>query len=240
MRCALVTGGTRGIGRAVCDMLADCGFCIAFAYNRSEAAAREMIANYQSRGINCIAVKADLSDGNGADRLLKSLEGFPSPDTLVNNAGIAHISPLSDTTDADVERIMNVNFYSPLKLIRALSEKMVSRGFGRIVNISSMWAKVGSSCESVYSASKAAIEGLSKSLAKELGQSGITVNCVAPGLIDTDMNATADSAALDAIVASTPLARIGKASDVAQAVKMLVSKDSFVTGAVIPVNGGLC
>lgn len=239
MRCALVTGGTRGIGRAICDALAAENFTLAVTYNKSKEKAAEMIDEYQSRGINCIAVQADLSEKDGADKLLEALKGFPRPDTLINNAGAACMKLLCDTDDIEAERLMQLNFFSPMKLMRELSRNMISRSFGRIVNVSSMWASAGSAGESVYAASKAALEGLSKSLAKELGASGITVNCVAPGLIDTEMNACLDKAAVSEIVASTPARRMGTPADVAKAVLDLVSEDSgFITGAVIPVTGG--
>lgn len=239
MRCALVTGGTGGIGRAICDMLAAENYTLALTYNKSKEKAAEMIEGYQSRGINCIAVEVDLSEKNGADKLLKSLEGFPRPDTVINNAGEACMKLLCDTDDAEAERIMRINFFTPMKLIRELSRSMVSRSFGRIVNISSMWAKASSAGESVYAASKAALEALSKSLAKELGASGITVNCVAPGLIDTNMNACLERAAIDEIVSNTPVRRMGTPADVASVVRSLVSEESsFVTGTVIPVTGG--
>ena len=239
MRCALVTGGTRGIGRAICDILAAENFTLAVTYNKSKETAAEMIEDYQSHGINCISIEADLSAVDGADKLLSALNGFPRPDTLINNAGAACMKLLADTSDGEAERLMRLNFFSPMKLMRELSRGMVSRSFGRIVNISSMWAGHGSAGESVYAASQAALEALSKSLAKELGSSGVTVNCIAPGLIDTEMNACIDKAAIDEIVAATPVRRKGTPNDVAIAVRNIVSEESgFITGAVIPVTGG--
>ena len=238
MRTALVTGGTRGIGRAVCDMLAGMNFSIAFAYNKSADSAEDMLSAYQARGINCIAVQADLGAKDGADRIIDALRGFPKPDTLINNAGGAMFGLLSDSRDEDIERLMNLNFHSPLKLIRALSRDMVSKEFGRIVNITSMWALVGSSGESVYSASKAALDGLTKSLAKELGGSNITVNSIAPGLIDTDMNRSLSSDAVGEIVSATPLGRMGTPHDIAEAVRYLIGENLFMTGATLNLSGG--
>lgn len=238
MRTALVTGGSRGIGRAICDMLADSGFSLAIGYNSGEKEVKEMLSRYLSRGINCIAVRADLSQKDGADKLLEGLKGFPAIDTLINNAGVSYFNTLEKTSDGDIERVMNVNFLSPLKLIRGLSENMRSRGFGRIVNITSMWALVGSSCESVYSASKAALTGASKSLAKEFAGSGMTVNCIAPGLIDTDMNSSLSAEEKAEIVRATPLARMGKPSDVAAAVKFFIDENCFATGETLNLSGG--
>lgn len=239
MRCALVTGGARGIGRAVCDMLSRKGYSLAIGYNGSGKAAEAMVNEYQNRGINCIAVRADLSKVDGAEKLLDELKGFPSVDTLINNAGVSSFSLLQDVSEQEVSRVMNVNFYSPMKLIRALCKNMVSRGFGRIVNITSMWALVGSAGESLYSASKAALSGLSKSLAKELGRCNVTVNCVAPGLIDTDMNSDVDRDSLQEITSATPLNRIGRADEVAAAVSLLIEENSFINGETINVSGGL-
>lgn len=238
MRCALVTGASGGIGGAICDMLADKGFSLALAYNKNEQAAASLIAKYQKNGTNCIAVSADLCRDDGADRLADGLKGFSRVDTLINCAGVASFGQICDVTEEEIRRVMNVNFYSPLRLIRRLSQSMTQQGFGRIVNISSMWSLVGSSCESVYSASKAALEGLSKSLAKELGRSGITVNCVAPGLIDTEMNREIDRAAISEIVDNTPLNRMGTPSDVAKSVALLVDEDCFITGETLNVSGG--
>ncbi len=239
MRCALITGASGGIGAAVCDMLADCGFSLAMAYNKNKKAAQSMLDKYQKNGTNCIAVAADLSADDGADRLIDGLKGFPRVDTLINCAGTAYFSMLCDTDEKEIKRVMNINFYSPLRLIKHLSKGMTERGFGRIVNITSMWALVGASCESVYSASKAALEGLSKSLAKELGASGITVNCVAPGLIDTEMNRGLTVRAIADIVEQTPLGRIGTPQDVAKAVRLLTEEECFITGETINVSGGL-
>lgn len=239
MRCALVTGGTRGIGRAVCDLLAAENYSIIIGYNNSHAAACDMVEKYQSQGINCLAVRSDLSESAGAEKLLQAIQGFPKPDTLINNAGRASFGLISDVTDEELQRVFNLNFFSPLKLIRELSKTMVDRRFGRIVNITSMWALTGSSNESVYSASKAALTGLTKSLAKELGGSGITVNCVAPGMIDTDMNSCLAKADVDAILRETPLARFGKPCEVAKAVRLLIDKDCFINGETVNVSGGL-
>lgn len=238
MRCALVTGGTRGIGRAICDALIGDGFSVAIAYEKSDKIATEMIRDYQARGVNCIAIKADLSEKDGVNKIVSALDGFHRPDTLINNAGISHISELSRTSDIDAEKVMQVNFFAPLALIRELSKNMITRSFGRIVNITSMWAATGSSCESVYSASKAALEALSKSLAKELGGSNITVNCVAPGLIDTDMNKGLGDETIAEIVEATPLKRMGRPADIAEAVRFLIGENCFMTGATLDVSGG--
>lgn len=220
-------------------MLAQDGFSLIIAYRKSKAVAETMIADYQSRGVNCIAVQADLGEPDGAEKLLANVRGFRAPDTLVNNAGVSSFGLMQDVPNEELNRVMTVNFLSPFKLIRALAPGMISNRFGRIVNVTSMWALVGAGMESVYAASKAALTGLSKSLAKEFGSSNVAVNCVAPGLIDTEMNAALSPADVRALVNETPSGRMGKPIDVAKAIRLLVDEDCFINGETINVSGGL-
>lgn len=163
-----------------------------------------------------------------------------SVDLLVNNAGIAHIGLLQDMTDDDIARQVGVNLLGAVYCSRRAIPSMVRNKSGAIINIASMWGEVGASCEAMYSACKAGIIGLTKSLAKELGPSGIRVNCISPGVIDTDMNGELDYECIKALENDTPLMRIGTANDVAKAIAFLASDDaSFITGQILPVNGGI-
>jgi 3-oxoacyl-[acyl-carrier protein] reductase len=158
---------------------------------------------------------------------------------LINNAGIAQIKMLGDITDEDFRRMIDVNLSAAFYLAREISPDMVRRKHGRIINVGSMWGKVGASCEVHYSAAKAGLRGLTMALAKELGPSGITVNCVEPGVIDTDMNAALDEESRAALCEQTPLCRIGRPEDVAAAVMFLASAEAgFITGQVLGVDGG--
>ena len=160
-------------------------------------------------------------------------------DVLVNNAGIAQIKLFTDVTSEEWQRMIDTNLSSAFYLTRTVAPDMIARQYGRIINVGSMWGKVGASCEVAYSASKAGLRGLTMALAKELGPSGITVNGVEPGVIDTDMNAALDEAARAELCEQTPLCRIGQPQEVAALIRFLASDDaSFITGQMIGVDGG--
>lgn len=238
-RTALVTGGAKGIGRAIALRLADEGFSLAIAYRSSEAEAFRLVAQLQSRGVNAVAFKADLADEAEAERLYRECRAyFGSVDTLVNNAGISLIRPLYECTAADFDRVVGSNLASVFNTCRLFSPDMASEGFGRIVNIASVWGEVGASAETVYSATKAGVIGFTKALSKELAPSGVLVNSVSPGFIDTDMNAhlTADERA--AFLSSVAMGRAGTPDEVADVVELLTRARLYITGADIPVNGG--
>ena len=226
---ALVTGASRGIGAACARALKAAGYDVIINYNNSEKAALDLAAE-----IGAKAIRADVSD---AAQVRQMFEQAGNVDILVCNAGISVFKMFCDTTPDDWNRIFSVNFVGTVNCIEEALPSMVHNKFGRIITMSSIWGVTGASCESAYSASKAAIIGLTKSLAKELGPSGITVNCVAPGVIDTDMNAHLTPDVLEELKDETPVCSIGKAEDVAQAVCYLASAP-FVTGQVLGVNGG--
>lgn len=226
---ALITGSSRGIGAACARALKAAGYDVIINYNNSESAAKELAEELGAR-----AVKADVSD---AAQVKQMFEEVGNVDVLVCNAGISLFKMFCDTTPEDWNRIFSVNFVGTVNCIQEALPCMVHNKFGRIITISSIWGVTGASCESAYSSTKAAIIGLTKSLAKELGPSGITVNCVAPGVIDTDMNTHLTSEILEELKEDTPVCSIGKAEDVAQAVCYLASAP-FVTGQVLGVNGG--
>lgn len=235
MRRVLVTGGTRGIGRAVAEAFLQRGDRVLFLYRKSEEQAEEL------RQLGAVGYRCDLSDLSALKETCKRIlaeEG--SVQVLVNNAGIAQFSLLHEVTDEMWEAVRSVNYDAPFYMTRAFLPGMIRQKYGRILNISSMWGQVGASCEVAYSAAKAGVIGFTKALAKEVGPSGITVNCIAPGVVDTEMNAGLSGDTRKELKEETPLGRLGTPLDVAKACIFLSSEDgAFITGQVLGVNGGL-
>lgn len=231
----LITGGSRGIGAECVRVFAREGHTVSFIYNNSDDRAGEL-----SRETSAVAIKADLSELKNLEMAVRAAAvKMGGIDLLVNNAGVALIKLFSDVTDDELRKVFDVNLVAATVAAREASKFMVKEYFGRIINIGSVWGRVGASCEVVYSASKAGLEGLTKALAKELGPSGITVNCVEPGVIDTEMNSELGEEDLKALCEETPLCRIGSVADVAETVLWLASeKAGFITGQVIGVDGG--
>ena len=231
----LITGGSRGIGAECVRKFAKEGNVVSFIYNKSDDAAGEL-----SRETGATAIKADVADKTS----LKLAVGAAAVkmggiDVLVNNAGVSLIKLFTDVEDDELDNLFAVNLIGATVACREAARVMVSQKFGRIINIGSVWGRTGASCEAVYSASKAGLEGLTKALAKELGPSGITVNCIEPGVIDTEMNSELDAEAMAELCDETPLCRIGTTTDVAEAVLWLASeKAGFITGQIIGVDGG--
>ena len=232
----LVTGASRGFGAAAARRFAAAGYRVAVNYDRSKAQAEALAA-----ALGGIAVHADVSDPAQVSSMVDSvLEKFCQLDILVCNAGVDWQGLLPDMTDADWKRVMGVDLDGVFYTCRAVLPHMIHRKSGKIVTISSMWGQVGASCEAAYSAAKAGVIGLTKALAKEVGPSGITVNCVAPGVIDTAMNQALPPEALAELAQETPLGRIGTAAEVAESVFFLCSPAAdFLTGQVLAPNGGL-
>lgn len=239
-RVALVTGSSRGIGRAIAIELGRQGYEVLINCIKNEALARETADLICAEGGRADFFVADVGDEKAVRKMYEFARStFGFVDTVVNNAGISRYALLTSEDKCSYDAVMNTNLKGAFNVCREFIPDMVDRKFGRIINISSMWGLVGASCESLYSASKAAIIGLSKSLAKELGPSGITVNAVAPGVINTDMLKDISSATVEALVDETPVGRVGEPQDVANVVAFLASeKSGFVTGEVINCSGG--
>jgi 3-oxoacyl-[acyl-carrier protein] reductase len=236
MKTVLITGGSRGIGRACAELFAANGYNVAFTYKNSENEAKNL-----AESINALAIRADSeveSDVIGA--VEATLSEYGKIDCLINNAGISSFSLFTDLTLDEWQKTINVNLTGAFLYSRETVRSMISRKNGKIINITSMWGLVGSSCEVHYSASKAGLIGLTKALAKELGPSGITVNAIAPGVIDTDMNKALSEEDLKALEDETPLMRIGRAEEVARCALYLAGDAAdFITGEVINLSGGL-
>lgn len=239
-KTVVVTGGSRGIGAAISSLFASEGFNVIINYNKSETECIALCDQLSLQGFSCKPFKADVSKSSEADTLIHfAVQTFGSVDILVNNAGISEFSLFTDITDEQWERMISTNLTGTFNTCRAAAKEMIKNHSGTIVNISSMWGLSGASCEVHYSASKAGVIGLTKALAKELGPSGIRVNCIAPGVIKTDMIAMLSSDTMNELRDETPLMRIGEPQDVANAALFLASeKASFITGQVLNVDGG--
>ena len=235
-RVVLITGGSRGIGTAAVRRFAAGGDKVVINYCRSKEQAEALAA--ETGGW---AVQADVSDPEQVRKMVDNvLDKFCQLDILICNAGIAQQKLFGDLTDQDWRRMFAVHVDGMFYTIRAALPHFIHRKEGRILTVSSMWGQVGGSCEVAYSAAKAAVIGMTKALAKELGPSGITVNCVAPGVIDTEMNANLTREDLESLAEETPLGTIGRPEDVAEALWYLASPGAkFVTGQVLAPNGGL-
>ncbi len=239
-KTVIITGASSGIGSAIAGAFALNGYNVVIGYNNSAESALALEKNLLAKGCKAASFGADVSDSAQAQDLISFAEkNFGGKFVLVNNAGIAQQKLFTDITDEDFDRMFNVNVKGVFNCSRAVLPLMIHEKWGRIINISSMWGVCGASCEVHYSASKAAVIGMTKALAKEVGPSGVTVNCIAPGLIDTPMNKNLDAETIFALCEETPVGRIGTPEDVARAVLFLADEaSSFVTGQVLGVDGG--
>lgn len=237
----LITGASRGIGAACAKKFAENGFSVVINYRESDGKALSLAKECLDLGAKqAKAVKADVSKSEDVARLFDEVCAIGEVDTLVLNAGVASYGLFQDVSEEEYDRVMDTNVKGVFLTAQKFIKKMISVRRGSIIIISSMWGQVGSSCEVVYSASKAALIGITKALAKELGPSGIRVNCVAPGVVETDMVASLGKDTLASLAEETPLCRNADARDVANAVYYLASNESsFITGQILGVNGGL-
>lgn len=238
MKNIIITGGSRGIGKCLVENFAKEGNKVILNYNKSEKEAKEIKSKLEEQGLKIEIFKADISKREDVKKLIKfAKKNMDTIDVLINNAGIAKIQMFQDVTDDDWDEIMNTNLKSAYYTIQETLPSMINQKSGCIINISSIWGMVGASCEAVYSASKAGMDALTKSLAKELGLSNIRVNSIAPGVINTEMNSKLDEKIKEEIKKETPLEKIGEPIDIYRCAKWLV-EDEFTTGQVISVNGG--
>lgn len=229
MKHVLITGGSRGIGRAAVEAFAKAGYPVTFFYHSSKAAAEAVCAATGAAALAC-----DVADGDAVARAIASI---PPVDILINNAGLAHYGLISQISPEEWDRLFAVNVKGIYHCVNAVLPAMLHKQEGCILNLASMWGQTGASCEAAYSATKGAVIALTKALAKELGPSGIRVNCVSPGVILTDMTRCVGEDTLAELAEETPLGRNGTPEDVARALVYLAQAD-FVTGQNLGVNGG--
>lgn len=237
-KIVVVTGGSRGIGAQIVKTLADENYKIILNYNNSKEKAEKIQQELLEQGKKIEIINADVSKREDAERLLQfAFSKFGRIDVLINNAGISQEGLFTNVTEDAWQKIMNTNLNSVFYCSQQALKYMIPEQQGCIINISSIWGETGASCEVAYSTTKAAINGMTKALAKEVGPSNIRVNAIAPGIIDTDMNKNLTAKELEKIKEEIPLNKIGKAIDIAKCVKWLI-KDEYTTGQIISINGG--
>lgn len=237
MKRVLISGGSRGIGAAVVEKFVQLGYDVVFIYKNSDEDAKALCNK-----LGAYAIKADVSIPEQAVEAVKGAYNYLGGiDILVSNAGIAYIAQICDTGDEDWRRIIDTNLSGTFYLVREVSKLMVREHRGRIITVGSVWGKCGASCEVAYSASKSGVRGLTMALAKELGPSGITVNCVEPGIINTDMNKCFDVEVINELCEEIPVGRLGDPFEVAELIAFLASDSAaYINGQCIAVDGGWC
>ncbi|RDY25710.1 SDR family oxidoreductase [Romboutsia weinsteinii] len=240
-KTVLVTGASRGIGKSIATLFAQNGYNTIINYNKSEKEAKDLYNELSEKGYSVRLFKADVSKRYEVNSMINFCIGeFQSIDVLINNAGISKDKLFTDITDDDWNEMMDTNINGVFYCTQKSLQYMISQKSGKIINISSIWGLVGGSCEVHYSTSKAAVIGLTKSLAKEVGPSNIQVNCIAPGVIQTDMINGVSDDILDILKEETPLMRLGTPDDIAHCAFYLASSGAdFITGQVISPNGGM-
>ena len=235
MRTVLINGGSRGIGAAMVRRFAEAGDRVAFTYKNAHSEADRL-----AKETGALAVCADTAVAAEVTAAVERVrEELGPPSVLINNAAVSSFSLFTDLTEEEWSRIFAVNVHGAFYYCRAVLPSMIAKKEGRIINVSSMWGRVGASCEVHYSATKAAINGMTLALAREVGPSGITVNAIAPGVIDTEMNAALSEEDKRALADATPLSRLGTAREVAEAAYFLAGETAgFITGQILGVDGG--
>lgn len=234
----IVTGASRGIGKEIAKGLSKKGYQVIANYNKSEEQAIKLKEELKKENINIDIFKADVSKRKEAEELVKyTIRKFGKIDVLINNAGISQIKEFTQITDEDWNNIINTNLNSVFYMTQETCKNMIHNKKGCIINISSIWGVIGASCEVHYSVSKAGIDAITKSLAKEMGPSNIRVNSIAPGIINTEMNKKLSEKEIENIKEEIPLEKIGKAQDIEKCIEWLI-EDEYTTGQIISINGG--
>lgn len=236
----LITGASRGIGKAIAELFSENNYNVVINYRSSDAKANELYNKLSMNNRSVMLIKADVSNREQVDEMYAEIkQAYGGVDVLINNAGIAEQKLFTDVSEEDWDNMFDINVKGMFNCTQAVLNDMISNKYGKIINISSIWGLVGASCEVAYASSKAAVIGFTKSLAKELGPSNICVNCIAPGIIDTDMNASLDDNTIKELKEQTPLIRLGSPEDIANLALYLASdKSNFITGQIISPNGG--
>lgn len=239
-KTVIITGASKGIGAAVAILFARKDYNVVLNYNNSYQSAQLLTSSLSSQGFSVMSFKADISNRLETELMIKeAVFKFGTVDVLVNNAGVSVTGLITDTDEFDSDRVFDINLKGTYNCCRSVTPVMVGQKSGKIINVSSMWGQSGASCEVAYSASKAGVIGLTKALAKELAPSGITVNAIAPGLIDTAMNSNISVEELDEFVKDIPLGRMGSAAEIAESIFFLSSDSAnYITGQVLGINGG--
>lgn len=237
-KVVVVTGGSRGIGAQIVKTLANENYKVILNYNNSKEQAEKIQQELLEQGNEIEIIKADVSKREETEKLIQfAINKFNKIDVLINNAGISQEGLFTDVTEEEWQKIISTNLNSVFYCNQQALKYMIPEQQGCIINISSIWGETGASCEVAYSTTKAAINGMTKALAKEVGPSNIRVNAIAPGIIDTDMNRNLTNEELEPIKEQIPLNKIGKALDIAKCVKWLI-EDEYTTGQIISINGG--
>lgn len=239
-KTVLITGAARGIGRETARLFAGNGYNVLINYNRSKRQAEDLCSSLMKDGLSADAYKADVAVRSQVNEMVDyCMKKFNGIDVLVNNAGISRISVFGDISEIEWDEVISVNLKGVFNCCQSVLPHMLKNKKGRIINVSSIWGMTGASCEAHYSAAKAGVIGLTKALAKELGPSNIQVNCIAPGIIETDMNSHINDEESASLKGRTPLMRFGTALEIAHSILFLESEESsFFTGQVISPNGG--
>ena len=238
MKTALITGGTKGIGKAIAQEFLQQGYEVILNYSHDEESALATQSEFNMQGYCPVLMRADVSSEDQVKEMFKEVfRIYGKIDVLVNNAGVSLVQVIQDTTLSDWERVMGVNMRGVFLCCKEVTDSMICAGGGSIINVASIWGEVGASCEAAYSASKGAVIAFTKALAKELAPSYVRVNCVSPGVIDTQMNSHLSEVEMEDLISQIPLGRLGTGEDVAKAC-LYLAECGYVTGEVLSVGGG--
>lgn len=242
MKKVLITGGAKGIGAACCKVFAERGYFVFLNYFKSENSAKSLAERINFNGGMCEIFNADLTKKEQLDEMFNKIKkDYGFLDVLINNAGMAHKKLFLETSFKDWQNVFYVNLFTMFSCCKKILPSMLKHKKGKIINISSIWGEVGASCETIYSAAKAGVIGFTKALAKEVALSGINVNCIAPGVIKTNMLDELSNYDISLLKKKIPCERLGRAEDVAAAALFLAGEDSnYVNGEVLNVGGGFC